>query len=107
MEVHKILGCGFLESVYQEALAIELKERGVAFEKEKEINIAFKGTILDKKYYADFLCYDKIILEVKATSELIPKDESQIINYLNGTEKEVGLLINFGEQSLKYKRFVN
>jgi len=107
MDVHKELGCGFLEAVYQEALGIELEDRGVTFEMEKELNIEYKGRVLDKKYYADFLCNEKIVLEIKATSELVSKDEAQIINYLNATKMKVGLLINFGESSLEYKRFVN
>ena len=106
MEVHKVLSCGFLECVYQEALAIEFKNKGILFEQEKELEIEFKGITLKKKFSADFICYDKIILETKATSQLIGGNEAQILNYLNATKMKLGLLVNFGEKSLKYKRFI-
>ena len=107
MEVYKTLGCGFLEAVYQEALAIELKRQGIPFQQEKELNIAYKGIELDKKYYADFVCYGKIILETKAVKEICDNYRAQIINYLKATKMKLGLLVNFGEPSLKYERFVN
>jgi GxxExxY protein len=106
MEVHKVLNCGFLECVYQEALAIEFENRGIPFEQEKELKIEFKGRTLKKKFFADFVCYDKIILETKATSQLISSNEAQILNYLHVTKMKLGLLVNFGEKSLKYKRFI-
>ena len=107
MEVHKTLGCGFLESVYQEALAIEFRHQRIPFEQEKELTITFKGIKLDRKYYADFVCYGKIILETKAVKELCDNHRAQIINYLKATKMKLGLLVNFGEPSLKYERFVN
>lgn len=106
-EVHSKLGNGFLEAVYQEALAIEFSLRKIPYTQEKRINISYKGFELDKFYQADFICYDKIIIEVKALSGLSSEHESQVINYLKATELNVGLLVNFGEKSLKFKRFVN
>ena len=106
MEVHKELGCGFLEAVYQEALEIEFKNQGIPYEREKELKIYFKGIELRKRYNADFICYDKIIVEVKALSALISDHEAQLLNYLKTTGYKLGLLVNFGEQSLKYKRMV-
>ena len=107
MEVHKYLGCGFLEDVYQEALAIEFRCQGIPFEQEKELTITFKGIELEKKYNADFVCYGKIILETKAVKELCDNHRAQIINYLKATKMKLGLLVNFGEPSLKYERFIN
>lgn len=106
MEVHKVLGNGFLEGVYQEALAVEMDERLIPFEKEKEIQIYYKGLNLKKHYKADFVCYDKIILELKSLSSLNAEHEAQLLNYLKATGYKVGLLINFGQKSLIYKRFV-
>ncbi len=104
--VHKELGNGFLEAVYQEALEIELKSKCIEYEREKELTIFYKGIELKKKYYADFFCYNKIIVELKAVSTLLPEHVAQLINYLKATNTKVGLLINFGEQTLKYKRFI-
>ena len=107
MEVHKVLGPGFLEPVYQEALAIEFRHQGIPFEQEKELTITFKGIELEKKYNADFVCYGKIILETKAVKELCDNHRAQIINYLKATKMKLGLLVNFGEPSLRYERFIN
>ena len=106
MEVHKQLGNGFLEAVYQEALSLEFEEQGVPFEKEKQIEIYYKDLLLEKKYRADFVCYDKIIIELKSVSTLTPEHESQILNYLNATEIRLWILINFGSKSLYFKRIV-
>lgn len=106
IEVHKELGNGFLEAVYQEALEIELKSKSIDFEREKELTIFYKNIELKKKYYADFFCYNKIIVELKAVSALLPEHEAQLLNYMKATKTKVGLLINFGEQSLKHKRFI-
>jgi GxxExxY protein len=106
MEVHSVLGCGFLEPVYQEAFSLELKSRNIPFEKEKQIQIIYKGTALTKYYIADFVCYNKIIVELKALSSLVSEHESQVLNYLKATELKVGLLINFGNESLEYRRFI-
>ena len=107
MEVHKTLGCGFLESVYQEALAIEFRHQGIPFEQEKVLSIVYKDVELEKKYIADFVCYGKIVLETKAVKELCDNHRAQIINYLKATKMKLGLLVNFGEPSLKYERFIN
>ncbi len=106
MEVHKELGNGFLEAVYQEALTLEFDGQEIPFEKEKQIEIYYKDLLLDKKYRADFVCYGKIIIEIKAISELTPEHESQVLNYLNATEYRLGILINFGSKSLQFKRIV-
>ncbi len=106
MEVHRELGNGFLEAVYQEALSLEFVEQNIPFEIEKEIEIYYKDLRMDKKYRADFFCYNKIIVEVKALSELTGNHESQLLNYLKATEERVGVLINFGTKSLQYKRMV-
>ena len=106
MAVHRELGPGFLEAVYQEALEIEFKLRDIPYEREKLLNIDYKGHTLTKYYNADFVCYNKIIVETKAQRELTSIDEAQTYNYLKATGYKLGLLINFGERSLKYKRIV-
>jgi len=106
MEVHNELGSGFLEAVYQEALALEFSKRNIPFKQEQKIEISYKNQILSKQYIADFICYDKIVIETKALSELISNHESQVINYLKATDLKLGLLINFGSEKLDYKRLV-
>lgn len=106
-EVHKDLGCGFLEAVYQEALAIEFINQKIPFAAFPEMVVHYKGIELHKKYYPDFLCFDGIILEIKAMETLGPADEAQILNYLKGTKKPLGILVNFGKEKLQYKRFAN
>ena len=106
MEVHKELGPGFLEPVYQEALCYELRARDIPFEKEKALRVNYKGTVLEKTYVPDFVCFEKIILELKALKELMPEHESQVLNYLKATGYKLGLLVNFGAGSLSYKRLV-
>ena len=106
MEVHNTLGCGFLEAVYQEALALEFQACNIPYEREKQLKIFYKGHELSKYYYADFVCFDSIIVETKAVSMFTNDHAAQIINYLKATGKEVGLLINFGTKSLEHKRFI-
>jgi len=106
MEVHNQLGCGFLEPVYQEALAIEFSQRGVPFEAEVDIPLVYKGRTLNTCYRADFVCYDAVVVEVKALRRLTGVKESQLLNYLKATGLQVGLLLNFGSGSLEHKRFV-
>ena len=106
MEVHKELGCGFLEAVYQEALEQEFNCQEIAFKAQPVIEIAYKGKILNKTYQPDFICYDKVIVEIKAIYSLSGIEEAQLINYLKATGLKVGLLINFGSKSLEHKRFV-
>lgn len=106
MEVHRVLGCGFLEAVYQEALAQELTTRRIPFKREVEIEIAYKGQCLATHYRADFVCFDSVIVELKALSALTGVEEAQILNYLKATGLEIGLLLNFGTDTLQYRRFV-
>ena len=107
MEVHRELGCGFLEGVYQEALALELGDKGVPFQREVELPIHYKDQLLSTAYRADFVCYDAVVVETKALAELSGTEESQVINYLRATGFDTGLLLNFGKTSLDYRRFVN
>ena len=106
MEVHRELGCGFLESIYQEALAKEFILQNIIVEREKQILIDYKGFSLDKHFFVDFICFDEIILELKATDILTSKHEAQVINYLKATNMKLGLLVNFGNEKLEYKRLV-
>jgi GxxExxY protein len=106
MDVHGELGMGFLEAVYHEALEIELASRKISFEHEVPLAVIFKGKPLRKKYYADFVCHKKIIVEIKAVKTLLSEHESQLFNYLKATGYKLGLLVNFGEKSLVYKRIV-
>ncbi len=106
MEVHKELGCGFLEAVYQEALRREFDLQGIPNVAQPLIGICYKGKPLDKKYQPDYVCYEEIVVEIKALATLTSLDEAQLINYLKATGLAVGLLINFGAKSLQYKRRV-
>lgn len=105
IEVHRILGSGFLEAVYQAALARELALRGLHFEQFKRLPITYKD-ILVGDYEADFVVEDKIILEIKAVSALHPMHEAQAINYLAATGFRLAILLNFGTESLQHKRIV-
>ena len=105
MKVHRVLGPGFTEKVYQEALAIEFAEQGIPFEREKEIHATYKGVVLEGTYIPDFICYDKIIVELKAVRELDDVHRSQAINYAKVAGFKLSLLINFGEPSLVKERF--
>jgi len=107
MEVYKTLGCGFLEALYQEALAIEFEPQKIPFVREKKLILFYKEVQLEKFYVPDFLCYDKIVVDLKAISALTSTHDSIMLNYLNATKFKVGLLGNFGEKSLKYRRLVN
>jgi len=106
MRVHRELGCGFLEPVYQEAFEILLRRNAVPFEREKLLPIYFMGEKLKKEYYADFVCFDKIIVEFKAVSELTAVHEAQVMNYLKAAHFKLGLLFNFGQTSLAHRRIV-
>jgi GxxExxY protein len=105
-EVHRTLGCGFLEAVYQEALEMELAEREIPFVAPQELEICYKGKPLKKVYIADLVAYGKIIVELKAIDELTSLEEAQIIHYLKATGMQVGVLINFGAESLEWERKV-
>ncbi|MBU4305755.1 MAG: GxxExxY protein [Candidatus Omnitrophica bacterium] len=104
MEVHRILGNGFLEYVYQEALCYELKISKIPFELQKELDIWYKELLIPRKYTPDLIIEDKVILEIKATTGLTKNDEAQLLNYLKATKNRVGLLLNFGTESLEVKR---
>lgn len=106
MEVHKILGKGHSEVVYKNALEYEFKINSIPFEREKIYEIGYKDIILPRKYIADFIIYDEIIFEVKAISQLTNSDIKQTLNYLASSKNKLGLLANFGEDSLKYKRII-
>jgi len=106
MKVHSTLGCGFLEKVYQHALEIELRKRGIPFEREKHLPIYYEGELLECDYIADFVCYDKVIVELKAVRDLDDVHRAQVYNYLKATGYKVGLLINFGYESLECERIV-
>lgn len=106
MEVHTELGSGFLESVYQEALEIEFIDNKIMYQREVPIKISYKENELSKYFVADFLCYDKIIVELKAVKKIEDIHIAQILNYLKATGNKVGLLVNFGAKSLEYKRYV-
>ena len=95
-EVYKAMGAGFLEAVYQECLEEELKVRGIPFVAQPEIKISYKGRMLHQSYRADIVCYDKIILELKAVSALLPEHSAQLFNYLRATKMKLGFLVNFG-----------
>ena len=106
IEVHRELGAGFLEAVYQEAFARELAKREIPFRAEVELPVFYKGERLSSSYRADFVCFDSIIVEVKALGQLTGIEESQLINYLKASGHSVGLLLNFGARSLQHKRLV-
>lgn len=106
MEVHKILGKGHSEVVYKDALEYEFRLNLIPFEREKEYKITYKDIILPRKYNADFVVFDEIIFEVKAISQLTISDTKQTLNYLASSKNKLGLLVNFGEDSLKYKRII-
>ncbi len=107
MTVHRELGCGFLEAVYQEALAREFAETGIPFKREESLKIYYKGTPLEKEYIADFVCYGKIIVELKAVSQINNMHKCQVRNYLKATGYELGIIANFGEMSLETVRVCN
>ena len=106
LEVHKHLGGGFLEVVYGDALELEFQERGIPYQREKELQIYYKDRVLPHFYKADFICFDSIVVELKAVENLTIESQAQVLNYLAATGCKVGLLLNFGRRSLEKKRFV-
>lgn len=106
MEVHRALGCGFLEAVYQEAMELELAARGVPFVPQVELPVLYKGRQLKTYYKADLLCFESVIVEMKALSQMSGVEEAQVLNYLKATGFRTGLLLNFGTRSLQYRRHI-
>ena len=106
MEVHRVLGRGFLEAVYQEALEIELGARDIRFSRQPEIKIQYKRHVLAKTYQPDLVVEDRLVVELKALDRISAVEESQLLNYLKVTGIRVGLLLNFGASSLEWKRMV-
>ncbi|MEZ4772930.1 MAG: GxxExxY protein [Bacteroidia bacterium] len=106
MEVHNYLGSGFLEIVYKDALEYEFRKAGIPFEREKQYCINYKGIVLHHKFFADFVVFDKIILEVKAVSYIADVFTAQAINYLKASANTLALIVNFGEQKLNYRRII-
>ncbi|MCF6313088.1 MAG: GxxExxY protein [Verrucomicrobiales bacterium] len=107
MEVHSVLGCGFLEGVYQDALEWEFTQRNIPYARERKIPVIYKGQTLGTPYRADFICFDSIIIELKAMQSLTNIESAQVLHYLKTTSLEKALLINFGTPRLNYKRFIN
>ena len=107
MTVHRELGSGFLEPVYQEALSIELEIQGIPNQREYHVPVFYRGHRLGAPYRADFLCYDDILVELKAISRITPREQAQVIHYLKAMKLKTGLLINFGGHTLQFNRFLN
>ena len=106
MIVHGELSSGFLEAIYQEALEKEFRIQQIPYKREVPLPIYYKGELLSKSYIADFICYDNIIIELKAVSSLASEHKAQVLNYLKATNNELGLLLNFGESKLKFERLI-
>ena len=106
MEVYNTLGCGFLESVYEEALTLEFRMRNIEFERQKPLDVFYKGARV-KQFVCDFLVAGSVLVELKAVKELTGIDMGQVLNYLKSTNLKLGLLLNFGAGSLQYKRVIN
>jgi GxxExxY protein len=107
MQLHRELGCGFKEKVYQDAFEVLLRENDIPFEREKHLSLVYHGVLLQHDFFYDFLCYGMIGMELKATAELTGEHESQLINYLHVGHHYLGLLLNFGTTSLQYKFIPN
>ena len=107
MEVHRILGGGLLEIVYKDALEYEFNKHNIPFEREKKYDIRYKEIILTHKFYADFVVYDEIILEIKASKDIIDEHTAQTINYLKLADSGLGIIVNFNNKSLQHKRVVH
>ncbi len=106
-EVYKEMGTGFLEAVYQECLEIEFKKRNIPFLAQQELRLNYKGENLKQTYRPDFICYDQIIIEIKASKEIATEHKAQILNYLKATKMKLGLLVNFGNSpKVSIARFV-
>lgn len=106
MDIHNTLGAGFFEIVYKDALELEFRKAEILYEREKEYSVNYKGTILPHKFYADFVVFDKVILEVKGLKAIADEHIAQAINYLKVSGNEIALIVNFGELKLNYKRII-
>ncbi|MBW8048733.1 MAG: GxxExxY protein [Cytophagales bacterium] len=106
MEIHRILGRGLLEIVYKDALEYEAKLKNIRYEREKKYQVKYKGIILPHYFYADFVMFNNIIVEIKAQKGVMDEHYNQMINYLAVSKCKIGLLFNFGEDSLKYRRVI-
>jgi len=106
IEIHNHLGCGFLEIVYKDAFCIELESRGYFYKREKLYQLYYKDILLPHSFYADFIIFDSVILEIKAKTAISSADIAQTLNYLRCSDCKVGLILNFGKQSLEIKRVV-
>jgi GxxExxY protein len=107
IEVHRSLGQGFLEAIYHEALSYEFEDREIPFDSEVALEVWYKKRKLKKIYFADFICYDQILLEIKAVEKLTNDHYAQVLNYLKATDMKLGLLINFGSSKIEIKRMIN
>lgn len=96
-EVYRQMGCGFLESVYQECLEIEFRERSIPFVSQHDLQLFYKGKLLKQRYIPDFICYDQIIVELKAVKQVAPEHKAQVLNYLKASKMKLGILVNFGD----------
>ena len=96
-EVYREMGCGFLEAVYQECLEIEFRNRSIPFVSQQNLQLFYKGETLKQQYIPDFLCYDQIIVELKAVKEVAPEHKAQVLNYLKASKMKLGILVNFGD----------
>lgn len=106
MEVHNNLGKGFSEIVYKDALEVEFKNENIFFEREKEYSVNYKGTILPHKFYADFVVFGNVILEIKSVNKIADEHIAQAINYLKVSQNKIALVVNFNEDKLNYKRLI-
>ena len=107
-EVYNELGCGFLEPVYQECLELEFRSQEIPFESQKTLKIVYKGEELQKRYQPDFICYDAVVVELKAVSKMTGEHRAQLLNYLHAANLDVGLLVNFGHfPRLEYERLLS
>jgi GxxExxY protein len=106
MEVHRILGKGFAENIYKDALEFEFNKNKIPYEREKQYDVKYKDAVLPHKYFADFVVFDKIILEIKCGKAIIEQHAKQTLNYIAAAKIKLGMIINFGEDSLTYKRIV-
>lgn len=107
MEVHRVLGCGFPEKIYQDAFELELKQRNIPYEREKHLPIVYKGNVLVHDFFVDFVCYDNIVVELKSVKEMEDVFVAQCINYLKATRWDHSILLNFGQTSLMYEKINN